>query len=73
MQYSNNLDTSARLYAIESALAYTITAISHKTPSVKNNIINALRFDSDNNNNSATKEALLALAALIESFEVTQS
>ncbi|HFS5769816.1 TPA: hypothetical protein ACH0SE_004217 [Providencia rettgeri] len=72
MQYSNNLDTSARLYAIESALAYTITAISHKNPSVKNNIINALRFDSDNNN-SATKEALLALAALIESFEVTQS
>ncbi|MEQ4652958.1 hypothetical protein AB7092_08105 [Providencia rettgeri] len=73
MQYHNNLDAESRLKAIEVTLAYTITAISQNTPSVKNQVLESLKFDSNNENNSQNiKDAFSAIAALIEAFEVIQ-
>lgn len=62
----------ARVSALEAAIAYTATAYASVNPSAKSAIVEALKFDANNQREPQIGKAMADLAGLIEAFKITE-
>lgn len=67
----NNETVHRRLEALEAAISYAIASISLHIPEVKEEVVDALKRDANNNVNlKSAHDALLSLANCIDRIEV---